>query len=105
LGQRLELLTGVAGIVRAEALGLLPDPAQLAVALLSHTMLEVPPRGFEGGRPALFGSDRSLPCLGDQVAGFGAGGLEQVVKPGLGLDQPFEVPGRGMVLLAEFSRS
>jgi hypothetical protein len=88
----------------SEATCLVPDSGQLAVALLSHPTLELSAGSLKVAGPALFISGCPGPGLRDQVGGFRAGGLEQLIQPGLGLDQTFEVLDRRMIV-ARLSRS
>jgi hypothetical protein len=88
----------------SEATCLAPDSGQLAVALPSHPTLELSACSLEVGGPALFSLGCPVPGPRDQAGGFRAGGLEQLIQPGLGLDQLFEVLDRGMIV-ANLSRS
>jgi hypothetical protein len=100
----LYLLGRLPGVMGSEATCLVPDSDQLAVALPSYPTLEVSAGSLEVAGPALFGSGYPGPGLRDQVGGFRAGGLEQLIQAGLGLDQTCEVFDRRMIL-ASLSRS
>lgn len=103
MGQGLDLLGRVRLVTSNEAICLIPDSTQLAIALLSHSIFEVSACSLEVGGPALLGPGHPVSSLRDQVAGFGAGRMKQLIQPGLGLDQALEILERGMIL-GELSR-